>query len=441
MKNYIGFVNDHSGSMGSKAAAAMQDYNATITAIKDAASREMLDTVVSVVGVGVGKHRPELNNSEVERQVMVSNPHVLRPKTNWPTPGGTPLWDGIMDMIALHQNLPDIQSQDVSVLISVTTDGRDEYSRMFTKEALGAKIRELQATGRWTFVFRVPKGYSRYLEGLGVPSDNIQEWENSAAGMAASTQAQTKAVDAYFTLRSTGAKSSNVFYSSTAAVDTSKLTDISKDVSLYIVGDSQDGIMVKDFILTKRMEYLVGAAFYQLIKTEARVQPHKLILIRDRKTGAVYAGSEARSMLGLDTINNARVHPNHGNGNYDIFIQSESVNRKLPKGTGVLYWTAKGRKMTEDDLKYLQPKVAAPAVPVLPSAPATGRPTPSPIKPSLKTPSLTTPCSVGGRPVKWFAKRDEARAYYQAHHTRTSAMDGRDWNLTGPNGERWYVVL
>uniref|UniRef100_A0A183CQG1 VWFA domain-containing protein n=1 Tax=Globodera pallida TaxID=36090 RepID=A0A183CQG1_GLOPA len=52
-KNYIGFVNDHSGSMSSLASAAARDYNTNITAIKDAATREMLDTVVSVIGIGL----------------------------------------------------------------------------------------------------------------------------------------------------------------------------------------------------------------------------------------------------------------------------------------------------------------------------------------------------------------------------------------------------
>ena len=48
MKNYIVFVNDHSGSMGTIRKAAIADYNASIAAVKDAASAEMLDTVVSV---------------------------------------------------------------------------------------------------------------------------------------------------------------------------------------------------------------------------------------------------------------------------------------------------------------------------------------------------------------------------------------------------------
>lgn len=33
MKNYIGFINDHSGSMASLATAAMADYNANIAAV------------------------------------------------------------------------------------------------------------------------------------------------------------------------------------------------------------------------------------------------------------------------------------------------------------------------------------------------------------------------------------------------------------------------
>ena len=94
MKNYINFVNDHSGSMGSLAQAACKDFNTNITAIKDAASREMLDTVVSVAELGY--------NSRLA--VTVSNPHVLHPKTTWPASGGTPLWGVTSDLLRLKAN-------------------------------------------------------------------------------------------------------------------------------------------------------------------------------------------------------------------------------------------------------------------------------------------------------------------------------------------------
>ena len=76
MKNYVGFAKDHSGSMHALTKAAIKDYNANITATKNAASQEMLDTVVSVVGFGY-------NVNAVRREVVISNPHVLKPITEW----------------------------------------------------------------------------------------------------------------------------------------------------------------------------------------------------------------------------------------------------------------------------------------------------------------------------------------------------------------------
>lgn len=435
MKNHFVFVNDHSGSMsGGKAQAAIKDYNNTITAVKDASSREQQDTIVSVVGIGYP------SGSQVTRQVVISNPHVLKPVSAWSVQGGTPLWDGIGNAIELIESLPDYNNPDLSIVVSVTTDGEEMDSRRYSnghrvgRINLSEKIRQLQSTGRWTFVVRVPTGYRRNLDGLNIPSDNIQEWDNSAAGLERSTAQTVAAVGSFFAARTAGSRSSNTFYTSVAAVDTSKLVDISKETSLYIVDDSQAGMWIKDFILTKRMEYLVGAAFYQLTKSEPRVSPTKLILIRDKKTGQVFAGSDARAQLGLDTVNNARINPNHGNGNYDIFIQSESVNRKLVPKSGVLYWAAKGRKMTQADLDKYAPKAApvVPAVPVLAPAPATGRPTPSPVSVSAMGPTLN------GKRVRIFEKRDDARKV-------GSVIDLRDPRFavapkTGINPrDRWVV--
>lgn len=450
-KQYILYINDHTGSMsGGRARGALADFNANIAAVKTAASRELLNTVVSVIAIGMDKNE---RSGHVSRQLVVSNPHVLAERTTWPTPGGcTPLWDAILDGAKLHEALPDIDDPDTTVLVMLQTDGGENgsYARLHT---VADKIDQLQRTGRWTFVFRIPKGTRSELAGLPVPAGNIQEWETTEAGMRASTVQTTAAMDSYMTARAKGTKSTNVFYTSTAAVDTSKLVDIKNKTSLYIVDPKDDGIMVKDFILQKRTEYLVGAAFYQLVKTEARVQPNKLLLIRDRQTGAVYAGTEARSMLGLDTYNNARVHPNHGNGNYDIFIQSTSVNRKLPANSGVLYWAEKGRPMTAEDMKYLLPKTnGAPAVPQMMQAPATGKPTPSPIAKTpapapqafiaAKTPTATYyGGQVNGKPVAWFAARDAARVYARQNGLKSRENDGRGVNLCGPNGERWFVYL
>ena len=49
----------------------------------------------------------------------------------------------------------------------------------------------------------------------------------------------------------------------------------------------------------------------------------------------MYSGQEARQMIGLPDMN-VRVSPNH-NADFDIFVQSTSINRKLIAGTRYLY--------------------------------------------------------------------------------------------------------
>jgi hypothetical protein len=182
------------------------------------------------------------------------------------------------------------------------------------------------------------------------------------------------------------------------------------------------------------MEYLKGAAFYQLTKTEARVSHTKLIAVRDRTTGKFYAGADARKMIGLPTDRNARLHPGD-HGNFDIFIQSESVNRLLVPGTGLMYWEKIGKPFTDADLAYLQPK-AAPAVVQLPAVAPTNKPTPSPI---LKA-SVLSAIVVQGKRVKWYKNREDCRS--AARLVGTFQKDGNDFgNARGPNGERWFYFM
>lgn len=423
MKNYIGFVNDHSGSMASLASAAVTDYNANITAVKDAASREMLDTVVSVVGIGMPNRE---DGSQVLRQVQISNPHVLKPLNFWPCPGGTPLYDGVASMINLLRTLPDANKEDVSFLVMVTTDGEEAHSTKYNMATLKALIDTVMSSGRWTFVFRVPKNARMHaITSLGIPLDNIQQWDTtSAAGMYASTQATTQAMDGYFRSRTAGSKSSSTFYANAVAVNLAALEDVTKKVSLYVVPQESNGIEIRPFILSHRMEYLKGAAFYQLTKTESKVSFTKQILVRDRATGKIFAGKDARNMIGLPSDRNARLHPGD-HKNFDIFIQSESVNRKLVAGTGVVYWKEIGVPFTAADLAYLQPKAAVPAVPAvvqLPAVPVSHAPTKSPIPVTPK--------------FEYFETREEARRYCNAHDIRFLNMVK---NSTAPMEKRWAV--
>ena len=431
MKNYICFVNDHSGSMEDIKSSAIKDYNTIISAVKDAATREMQDTIVNTIGFG-------FISQPVQRQVVNSNPHVLKPITYWPVHGNTPLYDAIGNTVELLQSVPDYNNEDVSFLVSITTDGAENSSKKFDKKSIKNLILKLQNTGRWTFVIRVPKNEKRYVQDLGIPEGNIQEWETTSDGMQEATVKTQAAFDSYFSARSSGSRSSTVFYADASKVDTSKLIPITKEVSMYLVPSNEMGIEIQKFILKHRMQYLKGAAFYQLTKTEARVQPDKMVLVRDRATGEIYAGKDARKMIGLPDNSNARLHPGD-HKNYDIFIQSSSVNRKLVAGSAVVYWEKVGVPFTEDDLAYLKPKQhAVEPIKVEP----TNKPTKSPI-PVQKKIVVSTGPSVNGQPVKFFETRKEAREYNNAN--QKSGVKDR-WNkgydaVGNVNNYRWFVFV
>lgn len=149
-------------------------------------------------------------------------------------------------------------------------------------------------------------------------------------------------------------------------------------------------------------------------------------------------------MLGLpsDPTSNARIHPGE-HGQYDIFIQSESLNRLLPDNVGVVYWEKQGVPFTDADIALFAPKApAAPAAPVLPAIHGKTKPTPSPVP---KAPATSTSYGnvniIDGKLVKWYAKRDDARKAGSAQDAHKLIPVSGPGARRGPAGERWFVYV
>jgi hypothetical protein len=238
---------------------------------------------------------------------------------------------------------------EVTFIVMATTDGQDTNGGA---EQLAREIRELQATDRWTFVFRVPRGYARDLVRMGIEPGNILEWDQTQRGVEASTASNTQAFNDFYTARSTGVRSSRTFYSNlkdvTVADVKNALQDISSEVNLWPVSSAENGQQIREVVEARLsgVKMLKGAAFYQLVKTEDKIQDYKLIAIRDKNSGAIYCGPEARDMMGLPRVGDARVAP-QDHGTFDVFVQSTSVNRKVASGTQLLYWPGVGIKFKE----------------------------------------------------------------------------------------------
>lgn len=348
MKNIIGFSRDHSGSMRSLAHLARQDYNEQLRKIKAAALAQNQETLITTVTIGVGS-RPvvglECENTPIES---------VREITSYPADAaGTPMIESVFELIHRMSAAPGANDPDTSLLVMITTDGQETERRDRGRE-LASLIQRLQATDRWTFVFRVPKreGVREMTRlGLMVPGVNVYEWDTTEKGIKASTQANAEAFTEYFTARASGMKRTSKFYANAADVsieDAKKeLVDISNQVQFFDVLSKDDQSLIRPFVEHITGNPMIrGAAFYQLCKTEPKVQANKRIAIQDKNTGTVFAGDAARHMLALPTVGTVRLAPDDL-GDWNVFIQSTSVNRKLDAGTKLMYWPAVGKAFKE----------------------------------------------------------------------------------------------
>lgn len=337
LKNRIVFVRDHSASMSRLRAAAVKDYNTLLETVQKGSAENNQHTQVSVVECG---YEDTSSVRVVHSQIPVAE---LKPISNFGytvSGNGTPLWDSVG--LAITELERSNVEPDVALLVFVTTDGAENASWTWTGHRLAKKIKELQETGQWSFVFRVPRGGSHSLTAKGIPLDNIIEWEQTERGQEQASVLTREAFTSYFSERGSGKLGTSSFYanmSNVTATDVkAALTDISSQVQLLPVPAALHGKEIAPFVAGHvRGEYKKGTAFYQLTKKEKEVQDYKTIVIRDKTTGATYAGHAARQLLGLPTFGTISLTPDRL-GKFEVFIQSTSVNRKLVGGSQVLYW-------------------------------------------------------------------------------------------------------
>lgn len=254
--------------------------------------------------------------------------------------GSTALFSAVKKATQDFSAMKCVNDPNTSFLLLVLTDGYENYSDHVQPTCTAAELVKLfadkQATDHWTFTFQVPKGNKTSLVRMGIPDGNINEWEQTSDGLAQTTQSTNIGTQSYFTARAAGQTSVKGFYqtdlSGVTKKDLSKLTDLSGQYKLHNVQTEE---AIKAFVESRlKINYASGIAFYQLMKKE-KIQAGKQLLIMDKVSRKIWGGLEARNLLGLPTTADCFVDPlNHGA--YEVFVQSTSVNRKLPRGTKIL---------------------------------------------------------------------------------------------------------
>lgn len=225
---------------------------------------------------------------------------------------------------------------DHAFLAFVLTDGQENRSRNRPAKLVD---RLNGIPNNWTVACLVPDQRSVFeSKGFGFPPDNIAVWDaQSAAGVAEVGETIRRATDNFMQARATGVRGTRTLFSTGLdAVNASTVHDALTPLAptAYDILPVHQDSPIREYVYSRGLNYQIGKGFYQLTKTE-NIQPQKQVAIREKSTGEVYWGDGARDLLGLPRNMQVRVKPNI-NPEYDVFVQSTSVNRKVLRDTDLL---------------------------------------------------------------------------------------------------------
>lgn len=334
-KTHVAFCLDESGSVAGIIRPLIKSYNQSLADIKAAILREGQEATITALAFG---HRQEGHRILYEGH-QFQTIGELRDGDLQPS-GMTPLFDSVARAIQCLEKLDD-RDPSTAFIVNVVTDGEENDSRQFGPKAVCEMMRKCINTDRWTFTFMVPTGTKqRFCHNWSIPEGNVMEWDAyTSIGVQQGFVAASTAFDGYFKSRSMGVTSTRSFYANIDDVQSDEVEAVTKNITkdaTVLIASTPDTI--ESFCRKSVGKFQKGAAFYQLTKTEREVQDYKKIIIRDKKSNEVFAGNVGvRKLLGLPTTGTITLKPGK-HGQYDIYIQSTSTNRKLVPGASVIYW-------------------------------------------------------------------------------------------------------
>ena len=317
----IALVIDASGSMKTLKTATIKMANSLLSDFRENDPTAEITVVYFGVGtesrIEIPIHRAGLS------QVREISANTYNPE------GMTPLYDGVARAVEAIDG-----TDEFTYMVYVISDGDENHSSM-TANRFADLVQRKQATDIWTFAFVIPKyAVSEFIAKSGVHAGNVTFWDISDNGLKTLSHSNSTSVKKYYNLRSTGTRGSSNFFttdlSSLTKRDFASLPDVSKDFKVWTVDQETD---IRTFVeVEKGLSFVVGNGYYSLQKKET-VQPQKEILLMRKGTKEIKA--DGRSVLGLPDYEVPVVPGNHAD--YDIYVQSTSNNRKLPRGSKLLW--------------------------------------------------------------------------------------------------------
>ena len=147
-KTIYHFVVDQSGSMSGSEGPTIEGFNSQLKTLQQLKAEFPDNEYVVSVTFFEDEVMDLIKFASIEEINMLTRESYK--------PGGlTALLDGIgksIDAIRLKYD-QEIQNDEASVVVVILTDGGENASKYYTRYVIGEKIKELDATGKWTFSF------------------------------------------------------------------------------------------------------------------------------------------------------------------------------------------------------------------------------------------------------------------------------------------------
>jgi hypothetical protein len=226
---------------------------------------------------------------------------------------------------------------DHAYLLYAFTDGQNNINNHRAGEL---RTRLTGLPDNWTMGALVPDMNGVHeAKSYGFPAGNVAVWDTTTRnGVTEVGETMRAATDSYMTGRASGIVGTRTLFS-TGADALNKQTITAANLTLLdpkaytAVPVVEVGAVVRPFVQDLGLKFVVGTCFYQLTKRE-KIQPQKDLLVREKKTGRFYYGPNLRPLVGLSDTQ-LSVAPD-ANPEYDLFVRSDSTNRKLMIGTTLL---------------------------------------------------------------------------------------------------------
>lgn len=271
-------------------------------------------------------------SSLVKQHYLMEDLNNVKNGFNYFPSGCTALYDAIFTSIDDHKIAV---GKGESVLIYVITDGDENVSKKS-----GHELKNLisNMSDGYTLAALVPNASGAHrMKTMGLHAGNIEVWDaTSVKGMEELGNRVMETSVAYTTMRSTGVKSTTRLFVDAKSISTnnvkSTLNKMDNAKSYFVREEGAIKYVVEK--LTGK-PYQIGKSYYELSKPETIQASKQIIVMRKSKSDySKYTGPQARAMLGLPS-GEIKVKPGDF-GDWRIFVQSTSVNRKVLKDSSII---------------------------------------------------------------------------------------------------------